>query len=107
MKALKFVMITAILSFAVMSYADNVKPPSAVEAKITKISLRQALTNPQLVSVMYQQLTPAFLMVDDQILYHARVKYKSTIVEIYGPRDAWLKFFSVQPPGWTKISNSD
>ncbi len=107
MKALKFVMITAILSFAVMSYADNAKPPSAVEAKVTKISLRQALTNPELVCVMNQQLTPAFLMVEDQFLYHARVKYESRIVEIYGKRGEWLKFFSLYPGGWTTISNSD
>jgi len=105
MKALKLVLIATVVSFAMMSYAgvDKENPAQKVEKeRVIKITLRQALTNPGLVCAMYQQLTPAFLQVEQPGLYVGTVRYMHKLIEIYGTREAWVEFFR-NKPGWVPI----
>jgi len=102
MKTLKIALIAAVVSFALMSYAgvDTENPAQKVEKeRIIKITLKQALTDPGLVCAMYQQLTPAFLQVEQPGLYVASVRYKFKLIEIYGTREAWVLFFRNKPGG--------
>ena len=105
MKALKLVLIATVVSFAMMSYAgvDKENPAQKVEKeRVIKISLTQALTNPGLVCAMYQQLTPAFLQVEQPGLYVATVRYMRKLIEISGTREAWVEFFRIKPGGIPK-----
>ena len=96
MKTLKLVMIAAIVSFAMMSYADNL-PRQTQNEKIIKITLNQAMADRGLVGAMYAQLTPAFLQVEQPGLYKATVRYKHKVIEIHGTKAAWVKFFRTKP----------
>ena len=107
MKALKLVLIATVVCFATMNFAAEV--PHGIKAekvRIIKITLEEAQTSSGLVNAMYQQLTPAFLQVEQPGLYVARVNYKYKIVEISGTRTAWVEFFRGEP-GWAPITKSD
>ncbi|MEN8224092.1 MAG: hypothetical protein ABFS05_01930 [Bacteroidota bacterium] len=94
MKNLKLVLVAAILSVAMISYAGQ-KPPQA--KKVIKITLTQALTNPGLVRAMYDQIDPSFLKLEKPGLYSAIVTYNHNIYLVVGKRKAWLKFFVYKP----------
>ena len=66
MKALKFAMVAAILSFAVISYA-GIKP-KAQASKYVRISLISALQDPGLKAVMYDQCCMKFLKYEKRVL---------------------------------------
>ena len=107
MKTLKFAMIAAILSFAVISYA-GVKPQKDHAQKLIKITLTQAVKEPGLVAAMQDQLSMAFLKVEPHGQYTALVKYNLNIYKIYGTRPAWIRFFISTPtpvPVSTKYFN--
>ena len=91
MKTLRFALIAAILSFAMISYAGNKQSPPA--KKIVHITLAQALTEPGLVAAMYAQLNMSFLKLEQPGFYSATVKYTNCIYKIYAPRQAWIRFF--------------
>ena len=95
MKTLKLTLIAAILSFAMVSYA-GVNPPKHAK-KIVKISLTQALKEPGLVNAMHNQLSMAFLKLEQPGLYTANVKYNLNVYKIYGKREAWIRFFIGTP----------
>ncbi|MEN8224093.1 MAG: hypothetical protein ABFS05_01935 [Bacteroidota bacterium] len=95
MKNLKLVLVAAILSVAMISYA-GIKPPQAHQ--VIKITLAQALTDPGMVAAMYAQLDPSFLKLEKPGLYSAIVVYNGNAYQIFGTRKAWLKFFVYKPP---------
>ena len=103
MKALKCVLIAVVVALAMTGYAKSSDPVKSEEIRVVKVYLEQALTNPELVCTMYQQLTPDFLyQTENSGLYSARVRYMFKVVEIYGGRDAWIDFFR-SAPGWAPI----
>ena len=105
MKTLKLVLIAAVVSFAMMSYADN-STQQVEKERIIRITLEQALTHHGLVCAMYQQLTPASLKLAKTGLYVATVKYSYRVFEIRGTKEAWAKFFRIKP-GWEPITCQD
>ena len=97
MKTTKFVLIAAILSFALMSFTTN--EPVSLSADpgtlANKMALRTAMQNFDLVKAMHEQIDQSFLQVDQPGPYVARVKYKRVTYAIYGSLDEWKRFFSV------------
>ena len=106
MKTLRLVMIVTVVSFAMMSIAEN-STQQVEKVNIIKITLEQAQADLALVCAMYKQLTPALLMVaDKQGFYSGRVTYNHRVFEIYGTREAWVKFFRYKT-GWGPITDQD
>ena len=97
MKALKFAMVAAILSIAVISYA-GIKPKIKAN-KIVRISLVKALQDPGLKAVMYDQCCLKYLKYEKRGLYSAHVVKGKTHYSIYGKKVDWIKFFRSQPRG--------
>ena len=89
MKNVKFVLVAAIVSLAMLSYAADIPDRPT---RLVKISLEQAQTNPGLVKAMYDQLNDDFLKLDQRV-YYAVVKYAGKTWLIYGTKKAWTKFF--------------
>jgi hypothetical protein len=92
MKTLKLVLVAAILSFAMISYA-GIDPSTQTAKKVMKIELKKALKDPGLVNAMHAQLKISFLMVEQNGLYTATVRYNKVVYIIYGTRTAWVRFF--------------
>ncbi len=91
MKAMKIVLIAALVSFVAMSYAKE--EPNTY--KLVKISLDQAKKNPGLVAAMKFQLDTEFLKIEHPGWYYGRVKYGNVTYVIFGTRNAWLRFFNL------------
>ena len=89
MKATKLVMITALVSFALMSFAT-------VELGMSKnvISLRTAMQSPQLVQAIYSQVNPADIFNIEKVgSYTVQVLLKKTVYLINGTLSEWKLFF--------------
>ena len=98
MKALKFALVAAILSIAVVSYA-GIKPKSKTK-KLIRISLVLAKENPSLKAAMYDQCCMKLLKYEKRGLYSARVIIGKAHYSVFAKRADWIKFFRGQPrPG--------
>ena len=100
MKNLKVLFITALVSLAVVSYAD--KKPKNVRT-ITKIAIEQVFTVPGLPGAVFQQVSPTLIKVEKQQTYHALVKHNKRAYYVYGSRQAWASFFKIMPVQAQKI----
>ena len=94
MKNLKILLITALVSVALLSYAD--KHPKNVKT-ITKISITKVTTVPGLTGAIYSQVNPKLVMFEKQTSYHAVVTLNKKAYYVFGPRLAWQKFFNKKP----------
>ena len=92
MKTLNLIMIVAILSLVMISYAA-VKPTSQVTKKVVKITLTQAIKEPGLVKAIHTQLKMQSLQVEPHSLYVGIVVYNLVVYKIYGSRTQWIRFF--------------
>ena len=104
MKALKLVLVAAILSTAMISYA-GIKPDPPTPRKVVKITLKHALTEPGLVFAMRAQLKIGMLQVEPQGLYIGTVNYNRVTYKIYGTRTQWVRFFISTPVHVVKPPN--
>ena len=97
MKTTKFVLIAAILSFALMSFTTNEPCPFGSDpgSVAVKMSLRTAMQNPGLVLAMHAQIDRSILQGNDLKSYVAHVRYNRVSYTIYGSRAQWQDFFSV------------
>jgi hypothetical protein len=89
MKATKLVMITALVSFALMSFAN-------AEFGMSKnvISLKAARNNVELVHAIYEQVSPAAIFNAERAgSYTAQVVLKKTVYLINGTLGEWKLFF--------------
>ncbi len=89
MKATKLVMITALVSFALMSFAS-------AEPGMSKnvISLKAALQSPQLVQAIYSQVNPADIFNYERAgNYTVHVVLKKSVYLISGSFNEWNLFF--------------
>jgi hypothetical protein len=101
MKATKLVMITALVSFALMSFAN-------AELGMSKnvISLKTAMQSPQLVAAIYSQVNPADIFNSERAgTYTAQVVLKKTVYLINGTFNEWNLFFR-DIDGRNAISNN-
>jgi hypothetical protein len=94
MKNLRILLITSLISLALLSYADG--KPKQVK-KITRIALEDVRNVPGLTGAVYQQVNPAFLKIEHPGYYNAVVQVGSNTYLVFGTRKAWLKFFSIMP----------
>lgn len=95
MKTLKLVLIAAILSFGMASMTAH---SASKNIKVINLSLVQAVQEPGLVAVMYDNLTLDMLKVDKFGNYTAIVKYNRNLYRIYGSLPLWTRFFNSKPP---------
>ena len=94
MKNLKVLLITALVSVALLSYAD--KHPKNVKT-ITKISITKVSTVPGLTGAIYSQVNPKLVMFEKQTSYHAVVTLNKKAYYVFGSRQAWSRFFNLKP----------
>jgi hypothetical protein len=99
MKNLKVLFITALVSLAVVSYADK-KPRNA--RTITKIEVEQVFTVPGLAGAVFQATGPNFIK-PERKTYHVYVKCNKKLYYVYGSRQAWQSFFRIMPVPAQKI----
>jgi hypothetical protein len=92
MKATKFFLMMALVSFALMSFAGEDVNRDLPKAKI---SIVQAAHNPGLAKAIYQQVDQSILGGDRPALITATVRYKNTIFTVYGTHNQWMRFFTV------------
>jgi len=99
MKTLKLSMIVAILTLALVGYANaDTKPIPA--KKVVKITLAKALEEPGLVVAMRKQVTISSLQLEHKGLYVATVFYNKVVYKVYGTRTEWGKFFLNKTKKW-------
>ena len=92
MKTTKLVMITALVSFALMSFANT-------ELGMSKnvITLKAAMGNPALVSAIYSQVNPADILNTEKFgTFTAQVVLKKTVYLISGTYAEWKRFFLME-----------
>ena len=90
MKTVKFILVAAIVSFAMMSFANisqDVNKPQ------TKIAIEKALMSRGLQHAMDFQITEDLIAVERQGFYYAKVRYKDQVLIIYGTLRDWKKYF--------------
>jgi len=92
MNASRIVLMMALVSFALVSFAGNVENRDLPKAKI---SIVQAARNPGLAMAIYQQIDQSILGGDRPALITAQIKYKNTIFTMFGTHNQWLRFFTV------------
>jgi hypothetical protein len=90
MKTLKFALIAAFLSFALVGYSTDHKKNVV---RTVKISIDKALDDRGLVREMYIQLDESFLDVETSKMYFAKVRYHQNLYVIYGTYKQWESFF--------------
>lgn len=95
MKSLKFVLVAAILSLAMVGYAGEKKKEQA--NKTVKITLNEAREIPILVNAMYQQLELCELKTVKPGYCCGWVECNAVVYQIYGPEQAWIRFFRDRP----------
>jgi hypothetical protein len=90
MKTMKFALIAAILSIALLGYSTDHKTNVV---RTINISLEKALDDRGLVREMYIQLDDSFLETENLGRYTARVKYRNQLYVIGGTHKEWVLFF--------------
>jgi hypothetical protein len=100
MKNLKVLFIMALVSLAVVSYAD--KKPKNVRT-ITKIAVEQVFTVPGLPGAVLQQVSPNLIKSEKKQTYYALVKHDRKAYYVYGSSRAWAGFFKIMPVKAQKI----
>ena len=103
MKIIKSAVITAILSFAMISYAGI--EPKPVK-KVIRITLQQACHTAGLRTAIYDQVDMKFLTFEKPGLYSALVRCNNCIYKVYGKHAEWLMFFKNKPPGIKDSGNN-
>lgn len=93
MKALKLVLVTVLVSFAMMSYAQDFQG-IATPQHSKAIALIDARGMPDLVDAIYAQINPeALLAKEGNTFYVAYVKVKKNAFRICGTYSEWYDFF--------------
>ena len=96
MKTLKFALIAAILSFALISYG-GIEPRPA--KKMVKISLHKACQDPGLRAAMYDQVRAEFLKLEKPGLYYAFVYHNNCVYRVSAKHKEWIRFLKSKPTG--------
>ncbi len=91
MKATKFFLMIALVSFALMSFAGN--DVDRFTPKV-KISIEKAAHNPGLAKAIYEQVDRALLNTDGPGNFTTEVKFKGTVFFVYGTYSQWMDFFT-------------
>ncbi len=95
MKATKFVLVAALMSFVMMSFAQSESARNSNPFAV-KISISKAMENPGLVKAMYRQIDEKTVLAGEPAGYiTAQVSYGHVTHFIYGKYSEWLRFFVI------------
>ena len=103
MKTIKTTLITAMLSFAMISYAGIEPKPIK---KVITITLQKACQTTELRNAIYDQVDMKFLTFEKPGLYSAMVKCNNCIYKVFGKHAEWIIFFKNKPPGISEARNN-
>jgi hypothetical protein len=93
MKTTKLVMIAALVSFALMSFANTQLGKTS-----NVITLKEALSKTAIVSALHSQINPAeFLKNEQPGIYTAHVRVKATMYSVTASYKEWHNFFYGNP----------
>jgi hypothetical protein len=94
MKAIKYILFSALVSAATLSFAgsDETKQQIKAEQKVIELQFEQIYYIPGLVEVMQRRLDGSFLSVNQQT-YTVDVEHWHAIFRITGTYDQWVSFF--------------
>ena len=97
MKTLKFALIALLVAFTMVSLAnaDDFKSKPKFK-KIVNINYEKAITNPGLLTAMYQQLNKDEFLSNLSPIWIADVVYDGNIYRIHGTRGQWMRFFRLK-----------
>jgi len=90
MKTVKFVLIAAFVTFALMSFSEDHK---VKVNNIVSISLEKAMESRGLVRAMYLQLDQSFINAEKSGYYTAEVTFRGNRYLIRGSYKQWELFF--------------
>jgi len=98
MKTTKVLLITVLMAFAAVTFAQSEspqfltkKPPPVLS---TEISISSAMQNPGLLAAMNAQVDPSILESNARI-YTVPIKYRKVVYFVSGTRGQWMKFFGI------------
>ena len=95
MKAIKLILIATILTIGMMGITENADAKAFYGNRVLHIDLTDALQNPAMVQVMYDQINSTFLgPIDGE--YTVTILYNGTIVYITGSYTEWFMFFQMK-----------
>ena len=97
MKTLKFALIAVLVAFTMVSLAnaDDFKSKPKFK-KVVNINYERAITNPGLLTAMYQQLNKDEFLSNLSPIWIADVVYDGNIYRIHGTRGQWMRFFRLK-----------
>ena len=95
MKATKLLLIATILTIGMMGMTSNVDARSVYGNKVLHIDLEDAVKNPAIVQIMYDQINSSFLgPIDGE--YTVTILYNGVIIYITGSYTEWFMFFQMR-----------
>ena len=95
MKATKLLLIAAILTIGMMGMTTNVDANTVYGNKAIYIELEDAVQNPAMVQIMYDQINSSFLgSIDGE--YTVTILYNGIMVYITGSYTDWFMFFQMR-----------
>lgn len=95
MKATKFVVIVAIVTVAMLSQTAEADSKSKFRESALHLTFEQAVTDLNIVQLMYQQINEGILDVR-HAEYTVRVVYLDTVIYITGTYNQWYTFFLME-----------
>jgi hypothetical protein len=103
MKTKNLILIVALIAFATVSYSQSTAERTNIPVTV-KISLKQALLNPELVRILHEQIKPDFAPSAGTAKYYTVVVYYHGIrYAIFGTFEEWKLFFNTH--SGTPITN--
>ena len=93
MKSLKVLLITSLISLALISYADKQPQPK----KIIKIAIAHVNQVPGLSEAVVLQVDPVSINIKCKCFYRFYVRHDHKVYLVYGSPGAWFRFFRIQP----------
>ena len=95
MKATKLILIAIILTIGMVGITSNADARGLYGNKVLYMDLEDAVKNPAIVQVMYEQINSSFLgSVDGE--YTVTILYNGVITFITGSYTEWFMFFQMR-----------
>jgi hypothetical protein len=97
MKTLKLALVATLVAFMMgsVSYADGFRSNPKFKL-VVNLKFEKAVQNPEVITLMYQQIYKEDVLTPHQFDYVAQVVGKGTIYRITGSKDQWMQFFRVK-----------
>lgn len=90
MKTLKFVLIAAFVSFAMMSFSTTILD---VDKPDKKIHVNHAMMDRGLLDAMNLQISEDLIEVERPGMYYVKIRFRGSFITIYGDLKSFQKYF--------------